>query len=115
MADALNWCLEGVRFSQGRQAGHKGCCVLGLALFISHRPGRLQPCCSDPGLAGGWEPVQKERGESGCRWRWTALGVVHPLLCFSESFRGAPDCRKDLNLLLDVKALDHLATTSPVL
>ena len=65
MADALNWCLEGVRFSQGRQAGHKGYCVLGLALFISHRLGRLQPCCSDPGLAGGWEPVQKERGGSG--------------------------------------------------
>lgn len=42
-------------------------------------------------------------------------GVVHPLLCFSESSRGAPDCRKDLNLLLDVKALDRLATTSPVL
>lgn len=107
---------QGVRFSQGRQAGHKGCCVLGPALLISHCPGRLQPCCSGPGPSGGWERVQEERGGSGRRWRWTASRALCTLFsAFSESSRGAPNCRKDLNLLLDVKALDHLATTSPVL
>ena len=84
--------------------------------------------CLFPIVRAGCSPAAQNLAQLGagsqCRKRgeeWTQVdvdsfeGAVHPLLCFSESSRGAPDCRKDLNLLLDVKALDRLATTSPVL